>query len=177
MGLCRAHPYDHVRSKHQGERSYVLFLARARPAGHILWIQTEPSFTWLPFFLMRSLHLGQVPISLSLDHFLAERRRGPYYTRRGRACDRRLRVLPSRRPGKPGRHRLRGRRDPGLQGYLPEGTRSPPHRSEEHTSELQSRPHLVCRLLLEKKKKKNQHSHRQKNKESNTEQTKEQKNI
>src|SRR6266498_5129368 len=29
-----------------------------------------------------------------------------------------------------------------------------PSRSEEHTSELQSRPHLVCRLLLEKKKKK-----------------------
>src|SRR3989442_11870968 len=28
-----------------------------------------------------------------------------------------------------------------------------PGRSEEHTSELQSRPHLVCRLLLEKKKK------------------------
>src|SRR5690554_7010773 len=27
-------------------------------------------------------------------------------------------------------------------------------RSEKHTSELQSRPHLVCRLLLEKKKKK-----------------------
>src|SRR5690554_7764313 len=27
-------------------------------------------------------------------------------------------------------------------------------RSEEHTSDLQSRPHLVCRLLLEKKKKK-----------------------
>src|SRR5258708_21454791 len=34
-------------------------------------------------------------------------------------------------------------------------TRSPPHssvRSEEHTSELQSPDHLVCRLLLEKKK-------------------------
>src|SRR5690554_7302414 len=30
-------------------------------------------------------------------------------------------------------------------------------RSEEHTSELQSRPHLVCRLLLEKKKKTNIH--------------------
>src|SRR5437870_9615255 len=29
-----------------------------------------------------------------------------------------------------------------------------PNRSEEHTSELQSRGHLVCRLLLEKKKKK-----------------------
>src|SRR3989442_6547800 len=30
-------------------------------------------------------------------------------------------------------------------------------RSEEHTSELQSRPHLVCRLLLEKKKKRDIH--------------------
>src|SRR2546422_10178734 len=30
-------------------------------------------------------------------------------------------------------------------------------RSEEHTSELQSRLHLVCRLLLEKKKKKDEH--------------------
>src|SRR5687768_17887680 len=30
-------------------------------------------------------------------------------------------------------------------------------RSEEHTSELQSRLHLVCRLLLEKKKKNNKH--------------------
>src|SRR2546422_5719132 len=33
------------------------------------------------------------------------------------------------------------------------GTRG--ERSEEHTSELQSRLHLVCRLLLEKKKRKN----------------------
>src|SRR5215813_15663756 len=32
-------------------------------------------------------------------------------------------------------------------------TCSRPTRSEEHTSELQSRPHLVCRLLLEKKNK------------------------
>src|SRR5437870_9179788 len=32
-----------------------------------------------------------------------------------------------------------------------------PYRSEEHTSELQSRGHLVCRLLLEKKNK-NHHS-------------------
>src|SRR2546422_2893484 len=31
-------------------------------------------------------------------------------------------------------------------------------RSEEHTSELQSRLHLVCRLLLEKKKKKHPHN-------------------
>src|SRR3712207_7251215 len=37
----------------------------------------------------------------------------------------------------------------------PGGWRSVPHevqRSEEHTSELQSRQYLVCRLLLEKKK-------------------------
>src|SRR3712207_8648949 len=33
--------------------------------------------------------------------------------------------------------------------------RRPRRRSEEHTSELQSRQYLVCRLLLEKKKKEN----------------------
>src|SRR5690554_7688622 len=39
--------------------------------------------------------------------------------------------------------------------YCQGGPQSPvSQRSEEHTSELQSRPHLVCRLLLEKKKKK-----------------------
>src|SRR2546422_7605103 len=37
----------------------------------------------------------------------------------------------------------------GAFGWLPDDPRS-----EEHTSELQSRLHLVCRLLLEKKKKK-----------------------
>src|SRR6266436_7605724 len=37
-------------------------------------------------------------------------------------------------------------------------------RSEEHTSELQSRLHLVCRLLLEKKKKKNKYPLAQKKK-------------
>src|SRR5690554_7301248 len=44
--------------------------------------------------------------------------------------------------GKAGRSRWLGRR-PRVRGV---------GRSEEHTSELQSRPHLVCRLLLEKKK-------------------------
>src|SRR5688572_31565412 len=34
-----------------------------------------------------------------------------------------------------------------------------PTRSEEHTSELQSQSNLVCRLLLEKKKKQNKLSH------------------
>src|SRR6266496_4593149 len=53
-----------------------------------------------------------------------------------------------RRHDRPGRHRARPahRRAPGLR----RGRR----RSEEHTSELQSRRDLVCRLLLEKKKKK-----------------------
>src|SRR5687768_18341202 len=41
-------------------------------------------------------------------------------------------------------------RDRGNQRHLAVGHR---RRSEEHTSELQSRLHLVCRLLLEKKKK------------------------
>src|SRR3989442_11505263 len=51
------------------------------------------------------------------------------------------------------RPRVRGRR------LIDGGDDGPPavalalrDRSEEHTSELQSRPHLVCRLLLEKKK-------------------------
>src|SRR5258708_40319070 len=46
--------------------------------------------------------------------------------------------------------RRRGLANRGLDGELslPAGTRS-----EEHTSELQSPDHLVCRLLLEKKKK------------------------
>src|SRR3712207_8859410 len=50
------------------------------------------------------------------------------------------------------RHRgLRHRDGVGRRGrHLPTGPRS---RSEEHTSELQSRQYLVCRLLLEKKKK------------------------
>src|SRR3989442_9656762 len=41
-----------------------------------------------------------------------------------------------------------------LERLLPaaERRRESKGRSEEHTSELQSRPHLVCRLLLEKKK-------------------------
>src|SRR3712207_7094594 len=44
----------------------------------------------------------------------------------------------------PGRGSAGATRGPGSFGY----------RSEEHTSELQSRQYLVCRLLLEKKKKK-----------------------
>src|SRR3712207_7047733 len=37
-------------------------------------------------------------------------------------------------------------------GHSVDGGERQPNRSEEHTSELQSRQYLVCRLLLEKKK-------------------------
>src|SRR3989442_7683370 len=50
-------------------------------------------------------------------------------------------------PGRARRQAERGERgDPAGRGGGQD------RRSEEHTSELQSRPHLVCRLLLEKKK-------------------------
>src|SRR5690606_39536621 len=52
-------------------------------------------------------------------------------------------------------HRLRRDVDPhrGRQRqHAPSSTASTRSRSEEHTSELQSRENLVCRLLLEKKK-------------------------
>src|SRR2546422_2222410 len=54
-----------------------------------------------------------------------------------------------------GRDLLGGRElDAGRAQHGGEVTRrEPAWRSEEHTSELQSRLHLVCRLLLEKKKK------------------------
>src|SRR5687768_18333824 len=63
--------------------------------------------------------------------------RSPRHRRAGRhrpVPDPRPRGAELRRAARPGRP-------------LPNGTRS-----EEHTSELQSRLHLVCRLLLEKKK-------------------------
>src|SRR2546422_7481729 len=61
------------------------------------------------------------------------------------------------------RARPRGARSgPGRVGRDPfgVGARARRDRSEEHTSELQSRLHLVCRLLLEKKKKKEHTSKR-----------------
>src|SRR5438034_4758530 len=45
--------------------------------------------------------------------------------------------------------------DPPATKVSPLGRRIVQYRSEEHTSELQSHSDLVCRLLLEKKKKKN----------------------
>src|SRR2546421_2921775 len=50
---------------------------------------------------------------------------------------------------------------------LTDRRRAGPKRSEEHTSELQSRSDLVCRLLLEKKKKKNKKNHSNNDKKRN----------
>src|SRR5687767_15753671 len=50
-------------------------------------------------------------------------------------------------------HTLCGRDDVGAGGHPLALHRSSPIRSEEHTSELQSLAYIVCRLLLEKKKK------------------------
>src|SRR5438034_2683224 len=62
--------------------------------------------------------------------------------RRGRRCQRR-RVVP----------RAASEPDRALRGRSILGVRDCHARSEEHTSELQSHSDLVCRLLLEKKKK------------------------
>src|SRR2546426_3345928 len=72
------------------------------------------------------------------------------YTTLFRSPERRL----DRRPAARRSHRARCR------GAVPPPEHAPGtyHRSEEHTSELQSPCNLVCRLLLEKKKK-NQNPH------------------
>src|SRR2546429_6722322 len=55
----------------------------------------------------------------------------------------------------PSESRKHGKAAPVCTSHLPRdsGRRNRSIRSEEHTSELQSRLHLVCRLLLEKKNK------------------------
>src|SRR5438105_5784412 len=61
-------------------------------------------------------------------------------------------VIPAPRWHKLLPHTMLSDKSPrGAQGLLPGGSVENP-RSEEHTSELQSRVDLVCRLLLEKKK-------------------------
>src|SRR2546430_5913097 len=53
-----------------------------------------------------------------------------------------------------GRDHNQDRQDEGDQRQVRRRVAEPVERSEEHTSELQSQSNLVCRLLLEKKKKK-----------------------
>src|SRR3712207_6891790 len=80
----------------------------------------------------------------------------------------RHRRRPRGQPEQPAGDRRRRRRDPQRDHRQPRravGAPRPPatplrgRRSEEHTSELQSRQYLVCRLLLEKKKKTITHFH------------------
>src|SRR5204862_5894063 len=70
-------------------------------------------------------------------------------------------ALPISEPPPPGgldhRRPVRGPQDRQWRGPQ-EGRPGADGRSEEHTSELQSRRDLVCRLLLEKKKKKKQNT-------------------
>src|SRR3712207_7865001 len=62
------------------------------------------------------------------------------------------RVRGRRQTGGRRRERGRGRGAPGVRDVaLLRGALGRGRRSEEHTSELQSRQYLVCRLLLEKK--------------------------
>src|SRR5690606_41346332 len=75
-----------------------------------------------------------------------------------------------RRRTAPDLHRAPRRRPDGRgldrsPGHLAHARRSDRlQRSEEHTSELQSRENLVCRLLLEKKKKKTEKKHKERRK-------------
>src|SRR3712207_6961341 len=80
----------------------------------------------------------------------------PYTTLFRSAPDRHGHGLARRRHrgGRRGRGLQRRRRGPGVPRRAGQRRPGPALRSEEHTSELQSRQYLVCRLLLEKKKKK-----------------------
>src|SRR3712207_7808406 len=80
----------------------------------------------------------------------------PYTTLfRSRAC-RAVLALPRGQRLQPGQHPDLSLEDAPADRRLLPGAAGGCRRSEEHTSELQSRQYLVCRLLLEKKKK-NQH--------------------
>src|SRR5438445_2717968 len=86
--------------------------------------------------------------SINIFFFFLEIQRPPTstlfpYTTLFRSC-----TISRRRPA--GRRRLRARWPQRRTLRLHRRTRT--RRSEEHTSELQSRQYLVCRLLLEKKK-------------------------
>src|SRR5438552_18139746 len=94
----------------------------------------------------RALQHALLVIDYSLSFFFYVERRHPKPTLFPYTTLFRSRTIPSGAA----RPRARSRR-----GRSPGGPRArgpPGERSEEHTSELQSPDHLVCRLLLEKKK-------------------------
>src|SRR5207247_4101029 len=110
-------------------------------------------------------HLVYCSLSLSSFFFCSSILRPPTstlfpYTTLFRSCG-----GDGARPGVPGRHEGRpgGLRASGVVAARYGGCRAAAlsARSEEHTSELQSRVDLVCRLLLEKKKQINEKVKRQ----------------
>src|SRR5206468_7181358 len=105
---------------------------------------------WVPFLFEQSLHpraLPSFPTRRSSDLS-----RDPLVWSARLSAERRRRHIVSRR------RRRRGHRAGTSAAHLRSvlqggcGTGGRGERSEEHTSELQSRSDLVCRLLLEKKK-------------------------
>src|SRR5439155_16871732 len=105
-------------------------------------------FTTFHLFL---LHIRRPPLSTLFPYTTLFRSRRQSAVERVRRLEQRLhRHQPESRPRQWQHHQL-----PALRHA--HALRLPDHRehaerSEEHTSELQSRGHLVCRLLLEKKK-------------------------
>src|SRR3712207_7916719 len=91
-------------------------------------IRRPPRSTLFPYTtLFRSAHVGLGGVVLHGEHEVLHRRAQPEPEHEHEAAD----------------HHQRG-------GVVDRGQQA--QRSEEHTSELQSRQYLVCRLLLEKKK-------------------------
>src|SRR5205823_7777771 len=90
-----------------------------------------------------------VHVAVFLHSFAVHRALHSFPTRRSSDLGRGVCVVRGLRAGngRPGRDRTGGAGGGG--GGVPEPAG---HRSEEHTSELQSLAYLVCRLLLEKKK-------------------------
>src|SRR5690554_7419998 len=86
-----------------------------------------------------SSHSGLLPAQRSKTHVHLQKSSGSYRPHR--------RSSTGTQQGQ-GHRRITGSRSAACDSAM---------RSEEHTSELQSRPHLVCRLLLEKKKRKKSH--------------------
>src|SRR5207302_11499737 len=101
-------------------------------------IQRPPTSTLFPYTTLFRSRLRPQPAAGEAGGHRSADARGPEPGR----------VL--REPG-PVRHGARRRAQSGTQG-AGRGRREADSRSEEHTSELQSRENLVCRLLLEKKK-------------------------
>src|SRR3989449_4176912 len=117
---------------------YLLFLTASLRLFFFFFNDTAP-----PEISTLSLH-DALPISLVRGCRLGRGRRRGRAVVRDEVAQRDVGLVPHG-----GDHGHRHRRDPARHALGVEGPRS-----EEHTSELQSRLHLVCRLLLEKKKKK-----------------------